>query len=439
MRGTTKLTCIAQCLAASLSTLYRAGLIRDEYYSIYISSGTITHASSTSNSYEPRAFSRFKYDLQHLAAPICEGCRLEGVEEGAGDISAVAHYMEWRDQSIKAYRKVAEKYVNDVYHVNSFEKRVDESTVADVANALTKDMERFFSSPERLLKSYEYIRSLVKVYRRDYNRYNAIISAIMHVSMKISDASSNPLSKELESLDDKTIEKLDALREELDVRYYNIKGEVREYFDNYIPKRTLGMADSLDGNFFDGFIDYCKNALSYIYGVQEKVSEVIIYSTVCIRRNLSYLSAYGKDPYVYVHLVYPEMDYKAWGSFLRASQNQVANEVRALQKHVEEVSYCMSTYRSFVPELFEGIDIATEKHIKAQRPDHARRPEEIGALLANEIEAVAEKVFNQTHGKSCEEAPFDEATFAREIEAKIRICNEDASKEELDASSKAKE
>ncbi|KAI4292691.1 hypothetical protein PAPHI01_1965 [Pancytospora philotis] len=394
MRCTIKLTCIAHCLAASLHTLHQAGLLTDEYYAKYTNAGIVSHGSDCRKRYEPSVCSRFNYDLQNLTKPNHGDNPLEANEADISDLTASGYSEAWKEQLCKRYQIVLIIYVNSVYQQNSFEKRVGENIVKTVVSALIDFMVPFFSNSELLRRNYTHVESLMDAYDYNYREFCAIMSAISHVSARLESVVENPQAKELESLDDAAIGELDALRKELDHRYGAMQRESWECFRGYILTRVSRTDDApqvLDDGLINRFTVYCEKALAYVWGVQERISAGVISRAIRLREMAPYLSKYGMDPYMSVHLVYPEMDYAGWGSFWLAAQKQLAHELEALQKHVDEVQICRSahTFEPYLNYLVSSIDSVFE-NLRIAHRDRALSHEEIDKMIDDAITAVAE-------------------------------------------------
>ncbi|KAI4292810.1 hypothetical protein PAPHI01_2084, partial [Pancytospora philotis] len=92
--------------------------------------------------------------------------------------------------------------------------------------------------------------------------------------------------------------------------------------------------------------------------------------------------------------IYPEMDYEAWGSFWKAAQVQVANQVKVLQKHVYEVQMCQSAHKleSYVKYLVDSIDV-TFKSLGAVYRSCALSSEDFDRIIDVAMTAHAKTIF----------------------------------------------
>ncbi|KAI4292710.1 hypothetical protein PAPHI01_1984 [Pancytospora philotis] len=408
MRCASKLTSVAQSFAAFM--LREAGLLRKEEYDELVGEDISPSASESREDYMPYCFLRFNHQMRVLAEPIRGDEPLRVVKPNI--MTASGYYEEWRKQLFQEYQRVLRKYVEQTYEKNSFEKR-DSANVVDpvpLANELVEFVRRALSSSlssERLRKSFVYISSLIQMADNSYHKFRDIMLRISNKSNMLLDVVKFCRDKKLKDHDADTIKRLDALRMSLD--HVDPSGNSRGF-----PSRryasVLGMnaaSSGISDDFIDSFKDYCKKALQYIHKFPERISRDIIAGTVFNEDKME------EDPLMYQRFLYPEMDYKAWGSFLRAVCNQVYNELKAIQKHIEEVCCAMPDYEKILPRMFADIDFTFEKHSKKSntRPSDFE-PEQTEVVIHKDIEAVTEKMLIQTHGLAFRKTNIDEAALA---------------------------
>ncbi|KAI4292526.1 hypothetical protein PAPHI01_1800 [Pancytospora philotis] len=411
MRCAISYTCVAQCLAASM--LRQAGLLTADDYARVASAGFDLAAIDSSSRYKPDAFPRLAHEMC-LAKPMRDDELLQTARGGgAGEATAHALYLEWVDQSLKLYQETLSAYVKQFYKEHSFDKRCEDA--AAFASERTTELERFFSSPERLRKSYLCAKSLIRAYDFKYYEFYDIVKAISSKSRGILDIVRNP-----DRLDAGTIGKLNALRRELD-RDGGAWHKLSKGFRSRIHECELDTAEApkaLDGKLVRSFEEYCDAALVYVSKFPERISREIILKRVFGMskkdQNMDGAGQSARLHFVFLRFVYPEMSYKAWGSFWQRVQKQVADELKALQKHAEDVSNCMSSHRKIVLGLFEGIDTAIAKHSRARRSGYEFDTAKIDKIIADEIAVVARKMLDQTHGERFKEMICDEAAVPRE-------------------------
>ncbi|KAI4292392.1 hypothetical protein PAPHI01_1666 [Pancytospora philotis] len=425
MRCTTKFTCVAQCLAATM--LRRAGLLTEGDYARVTAIESNLFENDHSLDYEPRCFPGFAYqDLMNLKSPEFSNDDepLNGVY-GPPECHAPAfnYYMEWREKSLNEYQDKLREYAKRTYEEGSFVKRsgADANSLTSYVDECTEELKQLFLSSEQLRKSYRHIYYLMRTYDYFYYCFRDTVAAISRKSRMLRDFDPEILDKNLESLSAFTIKKLNALRQGLDISANEKK--MGKSFTERIPDSVKGTAEApvvIDDKFIDAFQTYCKKALAYAHKVPEKLSKDIILNEVFGMDN------YVEEDYdeedlpmkkeehspVYLHftflrLVYPEMDYKVWGRYWQGIHNQVANELKVLQKHVEEVSNCKLNCDKIAPRLFEEFDAAVAEY---------GCDNQHGRALAGVIEAVAQKMLNQTHGEVFEKTTIEKATSAEEPE-----------------------
>ncbi|KAI4292389.1 hypothetical protein PAPHI01_1663 [Pancytospora philotis] len=423
MRCTTKFTCIAQCLAATM--LRRAGLLTEDDYARVTAIESNLFENDHSLDYEPRCFPGFAYqNLQFLKSPkFSDDDEPLNAVYGPRDCQAPAfnYYMEWREKSLNEYQDKLREYAKRTYEEGGFVKRsgADANNLTSYVDECTEELRQLFLSSERLRKSYRHIYYLMHTYDYLYYNFRDTVRAIGRNSKKLRDLDPEILDKSLESLSAFTIKKLNALRQDLDISA-NAK-KMGESFNEHIYNSVLGTAEApvvIDDNFIDTFQTYCEKALAYAHKVPERLSKDIILSEVFGMNDYDERDYDEEDlpmkkeehSPVYLHftllrLVYPEMDYKVWGRYWQGIHNQVANELKVLQKHVEEVSNCKLNCDEIAPRLFEEFDAAVAEY----GSDNQHGREEADEKLAGVIEAVAQKMLNQTHGEVFEKTTIDKA------------------------------
>ncbi|KAI4292976.1 hypothetical protein PAPHI01_2250, partial [Pancytospora philotis] len=304
MRCASKFTCIAQCLAASLSTLHQAGLLTDELYEKCTSAGICSSASRGGKLYEPKKFPRFTEEMPKLAKPVRGDNPLETIAINAWDAAPLDVYIKAKDKSLKEYLVLLKKYIKEVYHQNGFDKHVEESIVKAATAALAEDIAQLFASPERVLACYAYTRSLLCAYTYNYRKFGAVMLTMIHTSRDIASVVENPHDKELENLDDATIKELNRLRIKLNGRTAEAENVPSGCFRKFISDSVLNKvktSDITDADFINRVARFCKNSLEYVYAFQENLSTGVIAQAVSIGARDEYFSEHGKDPYMFVH------------------------------------------------------------------------------------------------------------------------------------------
>ncbi|KAI4293150.1 hypothetical protein PAPHI01_2424, partial [Pancytospora philotis] len=446
MRYMAKLTCIAQCLAASLHTLHQAGLLTDEYYAKYIDDSICSPANDGKPPYKPKVFLRFHHEMRHLAKPIDGDSPLVADGEDIGETTACDYYTQWEQQSLERIQETLRIYVGMIYNKDSFKKRISKDAAGGAIRALTLYIERLLLQPEQLLRSYAYVSALIEAFDKKYKRFRGVMSGIAHVSIKLMDVVGNPQDKVLAELDDDTIRQLNALRMKLDTKCHGVMHNTFEgCFNYYIDQHVIDTAATsniINDALINSVTDFCERALKHVNRVQERISENFIDEAIRIRESISRYPRYAykgnQDPYMSVHLVYPEMDYEKWGSFWRAAQKQVANELEALQKLANEVRRCTSYIRKTEPGLFDDLDSAFKEAVFAvidysiiNKPDYILLTSSLAnKLIGGEIEVLAKKVLNLYHEEDNEKTAIDETASTGEPTQKRSRNDGDAVTEE---------
>ncbi|KAI4292809.1 hypothetical protein PAPHI01_2083 [Pancytospora philotis] len=398
MRCTVTFTCIAQCFAAYMWR--RAGLLTKDDCALLASVG-ILPANDSGERYAPHDFERFTQKITCLVKPTRGDNPLQ---VNGHNTTAVGNYGEWREQ----LHKILRIYAEQAYKKDSFKRREGESTVDLIAliNERPEEFKQVFSPSAQLRSSYEYLVLLMRSYDFAFGDFTEIPLAIDRIWRQLSKLGEDFKDKSLDSLEDATIMKLNTLRGELNQRskFTSARG-----FNLYISDDILGTATNpkpVDDDIVKSYRDYCEKGLAYAHKVPPKLSNEITHN--CIKRVCI------EDIYKYAHYVYPELDYEGWGICWRAVQNQVTSELEALQKHVEEVSVCMSNLQEFIQLLADNFDSAMSGHNTIKYPDAIHVPGLINYIVANEIEVVVERTINQVHEKISENTNSNEAALAGE-------------------------
>ncbi|KAI4292692.1 hypothetical protein PAPHI01_1966 [Pancytospora philotis] len=384
MRCAIMLNSITCCLAAHM--WHRVGLLTDDDYAQVANKIVAPPSSDSRRRYMPGCFLGFAYEMQWLARPNYDAEPLKVEGAGVSDTAAYSYRTEWRDLLCKKYKDLLRVYVDTVYHQGSFEKRLEESTVKIVIDALIGGMKQSLSSSEQLRKSYAYIRSLTRAFDFNYAEFRRMIVAFGTLTEKLSAFVNNFQVTDLESLDDAAIKKLDKLRESLDDNCLN--HTCGKYFNDSIPTPMLASAripEAIDDDLIDRLDKYCKKMLACAHGFPEDIS----------RHIFGFLMRYNgeKDPHEHLHLVYPEMDYEAWRHYWQAAQKQVTVELEALQRHVDEVQRCRSEQQlePYVKYLVESMDSVLESH-RITNSDQTLGSEKIVGMVDDAITAVAKDI-----------------------------------------------
>ncbi|KAI4292808.1 hypothetical protein PAPHI01_2082 [Pancytospora philotis] len=415
MRSVSKLTCIAHCLAAPM--LHRAGLLTSDDYALV--THFHPHANDSSVQYTPSTFKDFKYEMQRISKPIRGDEPLSEDLAGVCDNTALGYYREWRDQLSNFCTVLLKRYVKESYRYDRFKKRAGGNPIdiPSLANELRAFSIQATPSSVLLRKSYEYVKNLMLAYACKYGEFDGVMVAIGCISSKISNIVKNLPYKDLERFDPATIDKLNSLRSKLEADSRE-KGLMVQ-FAGRIDESVLGTAETpraIDNNFITVFKSYCTDALAHASKIPGRISkDTILHRTFDIFAKGQFDEV--EDPFAYIHLVYPELDYEGWGKCWRAIQNQVTSELEALQKHVEEVSICMSNPQEFIQSLIDKFDNTMSGHTTINYPDNVMRvPSLINHIVANEIEVVVERTINQIHGNISENANSNEAALPGEPE-----------------------
>ncbi|KAI4292568.1 hypothetical protein PAPHI01_1842 [Pancytospora philotis] len=359
--------------------------------------------------------------MNELPKPSIAANPLKVQNPAAGNTTAYGYYSEWRAQLLRKYHDIfRDHYVNKAYHKDSLKKREQGDIVEPSFDLISEEMRQFFASSELLRKSYKYNKALITVYHRKCNKFNTFMMGMRKNIKEFLDFGKTLLAKNFDKLDPATVEELNLLRMKLDragLGYTNLK-----FFDGHIDDDVLGPAESpkvIDDAYINIFKEYCANAFAHISRIPDIVSRQMIVSSGFGFRNCEYMEeklssatvggaadTSDKDPFVYLHLICPELDYKAWGSFWRAVCNQLTNEAKALQKHVDEISADLPNYREILPKCFEEIDVAIDDAIIALVNNTEFQPDPIkitrrliNMIIDNEIEVVARKMLDQVHGE----------------------------------------
>ncbi|KAI4293073.1 hypothetical protein PAPHI01_2347 [Pancytospora philotis] len=402
MRCTAKFSWIATCLAAYMWR--KAGLLTDKDAARVRSAGTNPPANDSGSS--PGHFSRFAHTITEFPEPASGDEPLE-IEEGASCATVLSLYKQWRGQSHEMYQDKIRAYVEWAYKENSFEKRSEGNAEARASfvEARTEELRRLFSSTELLLKSCEYIRCLARAYIRNYSDFVRMLQAICSSSFEITEYVENFQDKDLADLNEDTIEKLNSARVDMEVHFRVLTSA--ENIPIMEIRRIIDEAPEQAQDYLLGKVERCCDAvLEYIYEAPKKISKDIVRAGSKSRTNL----------YVFVRYVYPELRYEAWGTFWRAALNQFYNEVKALKKHASEMRSCLSNCNKLVPMLIEEVDAVFEKHNRnTSSCTSGQTPESIRATIASEINAIADRMLNKTHGEVYEKATIDKAALASEL------------------------
>ncbi|KAI4292807.1 hypothetical protein PAPHI01_2081 [Pancytospora philotis] len=410
MRCAAKFTVIAQCLAAYM--WHRAGLLTKDDCDELIGEGVLS-ADDNGKEYKPHECERFTYKIHRLAKPIYGENPLE-VEE-AGNTTVLGYYKEWKELLFEEILKI---YVEQAYERDSLRKRSVANAVdsATFINEHAAELEQLFSSSERLRKSYSYARCLLSACDYAYYRFRDVINAITvnANSYAFSKFVKGLQGEELDSLDGAKIDDLNRSRMTLD----NPSGMAsRRSFPHRKYNGILGPSSNtasriINDQFMDNFKECCKEALAYIYSFPEEISrEIVWFATRCRGRDSP------EDPYEHLHYVYPELDYEGWGSFWREALIQVTTELKALERHVNDVANFRSNNLEVEPELFEEMDNAFNDVIfainthNATYPDHTIVPTSrlISKIIPGEIENVAKRVSTRICEAIVQETRTDKA------------------------------
>ncbi|KAI4291011.1 hypothetical protein PAPHI01_0285 [Pancytospora philotis] len=405
MRCTTKLTCIAQCLATQMWR--KAGLLTDSDYELLTRAGSSTPVSDRSVLSESIVAPRSTYEMRSLVDPIRGDEPLKA--EGAGTASASGYNREWKEQLCKGYADILRAHVERVYKENSFEKRDGDDSVdpAAFANERAAELKKSLLSPKWLRGSYSYIRSLIHAHNDMYSDFSAVILAVHNTLKKFIDFDEFVKDKDLKHPDPATMEKLNTLRNSLDsasVGHCNPRG-----FHGRISQRVLeavAASDVIDDAFIDGIEKYCSDALTYIdEEAPWNISNQIVGN---IRRRFPD----QPDPFAYLRFVYPEMDYEGWGLFWSAAQRQLGGELKALQKHVDEVKRYRSCDKleSYVKYLVKSIDPVFRGYRIAYRgwPLSREMIDDIITTVAKNFSALSFEDLNKLIANETEADPSDE-------------------------------
>ncbi|KAI4292527.1 hypothetical protein PAPHI01_1801 [Pancytospora philotis] len=420
-----KSTCTTRCSGACM--LHHAGLLTDDDYARLVRAGAAQSAGDSCPGYVPYGFSEFNHEMRALAGPLIDN---EPLHAGAGDdvrISAYDHYSEWREQLCRKCQEMLGRYVQQAYRKDSFVKRDGENDIAPLIDACAGELAQILSSSDQLRRSYLYVSALIYAYSKKFYAFNDLMGAIRCRARDTADIAKNVQDKELEELDAATIRKLDRLRMLMD--HDGVGLGLERGFDGSIPNDVLGTfaaVDATGSTFINSFKDFCKKAFAYVNRIPERISsEIIVRGAFGVDDKTQHID---EDPFEYLHFVYPEMDYEAWGSFWRAARNQVTNELSALQKHVDELSNCMNldvgadstaNCRRFVSELFNNFDDAMAGHQEAGYFDQiAFTSKLIPKIIPGEIEKTSEATLNQILGEMYKKTIIDELAYMMELEEK---------------------
>ncbi|KAI4292811.1 hypothetical protein PAPHI01_2085 [Pancytospora philotis] len=402
MRCTTKFTVIVQCFAAYMWR--RAGLLTKDDCDQLINDSVLS-ADDNGKRYEPHDFERFTHKIQYLAEPIHGENPLE--LEDAGSTTAFDHYQIWKEQLLKGILKI---YVKQTYERDSLQKRSEANAVdpATFVNEHAAELRQFFTPSERLRKSYSYARILLLACDDAFYKFRDILYAVNVNSHIFSSFVKEFGGDELDRLDEAVVDRLNAFREALD-SYSNMAGGGGFQDSKYNGALGARVTRVINDQFMDSFKECCKEALAYIYLLPEKISKDIVKFTTYCREGV-------KDAFEYLHFVYPELDYKGWGSFWRKARIQVTIQLKALERHVDEVYNFRSNNLKVEPGLFEEIDIALAEQSRARQSDHESTPENTDEIIAGEIKAVAKAALSRICEAITKEANIDGAALAEELE-----------------------
>ncbi|KAI4292709.1 hypothetical protein PAPHI01_1983 [Pancytospora philotis] len=359
--------------------------------------------------------------MNEFSKPSTAANPLKAKNPTAGNTTAYGYYNEWRARLLRKYHDVfRDHYVNKAYQKDSLKKREQGDIVEPSFDLISEEMRQFFASSELLRKSYVYNKALFMMYEDKCNEFITFMMGTRKNIEEVLDFGKILQTKNFDKLDLATVEELNLLRKKLDrasLGYANIK-----FFSGHIYANVLGPAESpkvIDDAYIKIFKEYCAKAFAHIPRIPGIVSRQMIVGGAFGFRNcedleekLSSATVGGavdtsdKDPFVYLHLICPELDYKAWGSFWRAVCNQLTNEAKALQKHVDEISADLPNYREILPKCFEELDVAIDDAIIALVNNTEFQPDPIkitcrliNMIIDNEIEVVARKMLDQVHGE----------------------------------------
>ncbi|KAI4292528.1 hypothetical protein PAPHI01_1802 [Pancytospora philotis] len=425
MRCMSKFACIAQCLAAPM--LHRAGLLTADDYAYLIEEGFDLPAIDSNSNYVPINSPSLSYTISSLAEPILGE---EPLEVGGGFDAAVRasdHYNEWREQLRGVCQETLRKYVEQVYIKDNFIKHNGETNVGPLIDASALELEGIFSSSGQLRRSYLHVSDLIYRCNKELYHFFYLMIAFGNCSRAISATFRNLQDKNRNDFDAATLKKINGLRFEL-----NCQGKglgLEKSFGGGISDAVLGTygaVNATESAYINSFRDYCNNALAYARKLFGRISrEGVVQGAFGIGDKVKRVD---EDPFKYLHLVYPELDYEAWGIYWRTAHNQITNEVKALQKHINEVAYCMnvdevsncrSSCRKLVLELFNNFDDAMANHQKAGYFDYiAFTSKLIPKIIPTEIEKTTENTLDQILGEKYQKTRIDVDAIIREIDAK---------------------
>ncbi|KAI4291365.1 hypothetical protein PAPHI01_0639 [Pancytospora philotis] len=401
MRCTNKFTCVAQCLAALM--LRQAGLLTEHDYTLLTNAGIVSPTSDSGEHYVQDAAKCFRHKMKNFAKPI-HGDEPLMVE--AGNITASGYHREWKEQLCREYQNILRRHVEHTYNEDSLHKRDGGNGVEPSVDASTEELRQAFLSSEQLRKSCVYVRSLVDAYNRRCNSFYDLMKAIKHKSKEILGTIKNPQDVNLEKLDPTSITMLNRLRKELDD--CTVLSSIK-WFGGIVVNRIFGTAAApkkVDDDLISAVKNYCNNSLVYVAQIPEVVSRSLIVNAAFgisdheIRKITSgettvrgALKDRLDDPFENLHLIYPEMNYQAWGYFWKTVQKQLTVELEALKKHVDEVDRCRSGDKpeSYVKYLVRRIDFVLKSRRNAHR-GHELSHEKIDEIIEGSVAAIAREV-----------------------------------------------
>ncbi|KAI4292553.1 hypothetical protein PAPHI01_1827 [Pancytospora philotis] len=388
MRCATKFTCIAQCLAVSLSTLHLIGLLTNDDYAQMAKPDSSTSANDDAARFTLPVFEGQLVGMPHLAEPTSGLSPLELPVQGISYTAASIYSKEWRMQLLEIYQNILRDHVKLAYKEDSFEKRREVNTGSFVAER-TEELRRFFLLSERLRRSYEYVRLLLRAYDYEYFEFRDIMLSLRNTAKDIINFAQSCHDKKLERLDAAAFEEMNALRDIIDKRSQAHGG--KGAFSCPITTSLFGTAgapNAIGVGYLYCIKNYRENALKHVLEVvPEKVSREIVNT---------YKKFGGDSMFKYLHFVYPEMNFEGWGSFWEAARTQVIYQIDVLQRHANEINTALVYYKRYVPMLINEISNAFAHHNNAPFKFMRHAPRLIKKIIAGEIELVAKKMLDNT-------------------------------------------